>query len=124
MSDKFDKLQDHWYNKIKTDGFVDIEYKDGSNERGAPNLKNKTPVQIEAIETYYTMARHFLIEYEFGREIEKTIWSYYSEGLTYRDIEKVLAGVKIKNLKKSQIKNIISKLEIEMKNKYLVTVND
>lgn len=120
MSVKFDKLKDRWYKKLKKSGFRDIEYKDGTRERGGPYLKNKTQTQIEAIEAYYTMARHFLIEYTFPREIDKVIWEYYSEGLSYRDIEETLKKAKVKNLKKSQIKNIITALEKKMKEKYLV----
>ncbi len=119
MSLKFDALRDRWYKRLADEGFRDIEYSDGSRERGGPYLKDKAPVQIEAIEAYYTMARHFLIEHEFNREIEKTIWAYYSEGLTYRDIAAIFVKTKVKGLKKSQIKNIVSALEILMKKKYL-----
>ncbi len=123
MSAKFERLQAIWYDKLKQSGFNDVEYHDGTRERGTPNLKNRAPVQIEAIEAYYTMARHFLIEHTFEREIDKTIWAYYSEGLSYRDIENTLLKASVKKLKKSQIKNIITSLEILMKDKYLGKTN-
>lgn len=113
-----EKLQIKWYRVLKKTGFDDIEYGDGSSRRGTPNLKNKAPLQVEAIESYFRMARHFLIDHQFERDIDKTIWAYYSEGLSYRDIAKILEKIKVKNLKKSQIETIIKNIESEMLKKY------
>lgn len=119
MSDSFTKLKAIWDKKLKNSGFRDIEYKDGSLERGAPNLSKQAPVQVEAIEAYYTMARHFILEYDFESELEKTIWCYHSEGLSYRDIAILLKKVKVKKLQKSRIGDTITRLEKEMKRRYL-----
>ncbi len=117
-------LQKTWYKKLKDSGFKDIEYKAGiveytnGLERGAPNLANMHPTQYQIIEHYYSMARSFLIDHEFSNEVEKTIWEYYSEGLSVRDISTTLNKSKI-HKPKSTVFDIVKRLEKIMKQRYL-----
>lgn len=68
------------------------------------------------------MARNFLEEHSFRTELDKTIWAYYSEGITVRDIAKLLAEVGIRK-PKSTVWDIVKRLEKLMYIKYKIGKN-
>lgn len=116
----FKKLKAEWYSKLKDSGFKDIEKKSGQLTRGAPRLDDRAQVQVEAIESYYRMARIFLIEYKFEDEIQKTVWELHSEGVSTRDISDILTNqLQYTKCGKSKIIQMVKKLSIIMKNMYL-----
>lgn len=119
---KYSTLKKEWYAKLKESGFTDIEDKTGSVGRGAPRITDKSPLQIEVIQYYYHLCSTFLAEYDFNTELEKTIWSYYCEGLHARDIEKILKNAGIKEgTHYVTIWKIIKRFEKLMKAQYLTT---
>lgn len=87
-------LISHWYQKLKQDGFQDIEQQDSHQ-----NLKdwhsfhfserfNETTFSIR--ENYYQKATTFYNEYEFSTPLEKEIWKLHSEGLSLRTIANII----------------------------------
>lgn len=113
------KLQKIWYKKLKDSGFSDIEKANGSIGRTKLNLDNRNFDQIEITQQYYSMARSFLIEHHFESELDKVIWEYHIEGISVRNIAKLLSSTDMKIKKKSTVNNIIRRLEQIMKDKYL-----
>jgi len=113
-------LQDKWYKKAKDSGFQDIEYGDGSIRNCRPRtITNMDPVLRQAKEEYYTMAYHFLYEHKFKSLLEQIIWEYHTEGISVRNIAKILTETKVKVIKRDAVWRIIVKLESEMKAQYL-----
>lgn len=114
------KLQREWDIRLKESGFQDIESKKGTLTRGAPRITDKSPLQIQVIDSYYSMASYFFNEHNFDSELEKTIWNYHAEGLNSREISIVLRSAGIKEGSHYvTIWKIIKRLEKEMKAKYL-----
>lgn len=97
----FKKLQAIWKKKLKESGFVDIEknedilkqYVTSKNSKGKLNgatLEDRTRVQ-EVTQDYYRMAGHFLHDYKFSDDDEKRIWTLHAEGLSLRQIVKIIS---------------------------------
>lgn len=119
MDNKTKKLQKIWYKKLKSSGFNDLEHADGTmNSSSMVTHTWKTPLQIEVATAYYELANRFLNEYEFQSEIDRSIWEYHSNGISYRNIVKLLNKVNIR-LKKDSIWRKISSLRSKMKARYL-----
>lgn len=121
--ESYQKLKVYWYKKLAKSGFRDIE-------RDGPKYKIESyDTQFntqEAARTwyakseYYSMARRFLHDYKFKSNLEKVIWEYHSEGISYRNIAKLLKNVKIMIPNKDNVNNIVKRLIVEMKKMYLV----
>lgn len=119
---KFNRLKAEWDKKLAEAGFDDIEYKDGSIRSGAlRSTSAKDPILREAAQEYYYMACHFLNEYTFASELERIIWEYHSEGLSVRDICKILKDTKVAQLSRWTTWNTVKRLETIMKSKYLTS---
>jgi hypothetical protein len=118
----YNQLKAKYYKKLKDSGFKDIEHGTDLINSGVPYLirvaENKTTAYSETAEYYY-MCQCFLHEHTFDTTLEKVIWEYYTEGLSYRQIESTLLKVKIKNYKRDKIWRIIKRLESLMKARYL-----
>ena len=91
-------LQREWYERLKAEGFNDIEhlkndgnfsqYLRGSGLRERRRSPRKTEDVIQASKEFYSLASEFLHTHEFKKPIEKIIWALFAEGLTYREIAK------------------------------------
>lgn len=118
------ELQETWYKKLKKSGFEDIE----SNE---DNLKVWSSIffsrhsieQIQAKQAYYQMATNFLEDYRFESRRDKIIWEYHANGVSYRDITKILRKVRIK-LSHVSIQHIVHKLQAAMYMMYKMPTKD
>jgi len=120
----FKELQKTWYAKLKETGFKDIEKPEGEGvmptDRYYPYAFDTLhSTQIAAVEDYYSMARQFLTEYVFASELDRLIWSEYSEGGSVRGIANWLAEKHKITRKKSTVSLDIKRLEAEMKKKYM-----
>src|SRR6266571_3549161 len=96
--------QEIWYKKLKDSGFEDIE--DGDRLTGSANPRRHehfSMVRYEARADYYYLAYHFLNAHKFDTELEKTIWTYHTEGLTLVNIAKILNDAKITKTNKDKI---------------------
>ncbi len=104
------KLQKEWYKKLKDNGFNDLEYFD---EVGQPKewlkgtSKYQSPVSeshIEFLENayedneliysntldYYLAVSHSVDSIPFDNEVHKQIWELHGEGLSLREIAKIV----------------------------------
>lgn len=124
-----------WYKKLKKSGFDDIErdehrLKVNTLDRIGRNTFSRvdyTSDQLsqerltakivhDAKQEYYYKAEHFLNSHKFESEKERVIWEYHANGLSIRDIVKVLNKAKIK-ADRYKVWKIIYKLAKEMKKK-------
>lgn len=85
--------------------------------RGKNKLENLAKAQ--AIQEYYYLAFHFLNEYKFETDMERFIWEQHTDGVSYRNIGKMLASKGTK-ISKNTVNKIVNKLETLMKQKYLI----
>lgn len=117
VTNDYQSLKTVWYAKLKKSGFKDAEknehrLKQWSSKFKAPNIRNSWDSKHE----YYSMARQFLNNYKFESNLEKAIWEYHVEGISYRNIAKLLKKVKTSiTPNKDNINTIVNLLEIEMK---------
>lgn len=122
--EEFETLKTEWYQKLKDDGFQDIEYNETTlNETTSATRFGKMSRAHggwQAKLEYTQMAESFLEDHEFENTITKVIWEYHANGLSVRKIAMILSETGIKFYKKSQVHNIVKKLKMEMFLKYLV----
>lgn len=69
--------------------------------------------QIQAKQAYYQMASSFLEDHKFETRREEVIWAYHAEGISYRDISRLLKKVRVK-LSHTSVQTVIHKLQIAM----------
>lgn len=91
------ELKKEWYEKLKKEGFEDIEVdehrlKTWSTGNGSPYAESYKykPLGFAAKADYYSLATHFLNENEFKTRYEEIIWTYHTEGISVRDTCKLL----------------------------------
>lgn len=110
----YEEERDKWYKKLEREGFTDIEQDDDNLKVWSSVFAKKHSIeQIQAKQSYYQMATNFLEDYEFEIRREEIIWTYHSEGISYRNISKLLKKVRIK-LSHTAVQNIVHKLKISM----------
>ena len=124
MKQSLKKLKKIWSDKLKASGFNDIE-----TSRGY--LKNFTISKSRVVnyqygiatsrDEYYRLAQTFLNEYNFETELERIVWEYHANGISYRDIGKLLEQTKVvKWNNRTSVYNIIKPLKKKMLDKYLL----
>jgi hypothetical protein len=90
----FRELQKKWYDRLKKEGFDDIEWTDHKTGYGqdSPHLKRSTYYISSkyslGTENYYRLFRNFVSHATFTSKIDKTIAELHSEGFSYRQIIK------------------------------------
>ncbi len=93
---KFKKLKREYYEKLKQDGFSDIEDEDGyitthrSNHDFHQRIGFHSSLFSERISDYYSWAYHHALYSEFRTDIEAIIWIAHSKGQSSREIEKLV----------------------------------
>ena len=86
MQKKFSDLQKEWYERIKQEGFVDIEY---------PSSRPKyeyieSAEKLISTQNYYSICADFLKDYNFSSELDREIWNLHSEGYSIRQTGSIL----------------------------------
>ncbi len=95
-SKEFKQAQKKWYDKLKKEGFEDIEWINHETGYGqnTPWIKNykKTVNEKKMHEhnDYYSKCSYFLHYGKFKSRLHKKIWEFYCEGLSYRNMVKRL----------------------------------
>lgn len=115
---EFKKLQKKWYKKLEDEDFNDVE-QDEEYLKQFARIDTRYCGPIEAKIEYYRLATHFLNDYKFLSRFEYTIWMYHTEGISARNIAKILNRIKKrykkKNIERMMIWRVISRLAKEMK---------
>ncbi len=100
--------QKEWYEKLRKEGFKDIERHDWDDSSGF-GLKRFDSFHFidtrygdidkdsfQAKSEYFRLATHFLNEHTFEDPLDRYIWEMHSEGKSIRDIEKSMKAAKTK----------------------------
>ncbi len=116
----FNKLKDAWYKKLAKSGFVDVERDEVYLKRNVSTIDYRR-VTWESQADYSHMTTHFLNDYAFKNNRQRNIWEYHSNGISTRDIAKILNKVSKKKVTKDTIRMVIFELREEMKKLYGVT---
>lgn len=134
-SKEFEELKKDWYSKLEDNGFDDIEknesaLKEWSNKRlirknnGLYYGLNK--IYYDSVEEYYRQAIWFLNEYKWETYIadrtthyHKQIWELHANGISIRNIVKILKSQGIK-ISATPVNNIILEYTKQMLKKYKV----
>jgi hypothetical protein len=117
-SKKFKALQKVWYDKLKKDGFSDIEQEDGKLKAWSSSFTAlaKNTVLREAKTEYYRLVGQFLYDHEFDNALEKYVWELHAEAMGSRGIVKKLRSMGAKVTDKMVLKTI-RRLVAEMRGK-------
>jgi len=119
----YSQLRKIWYGKLKKEGFDDIETTQGylkdyssrvMRKNDHENLLDSWPSKI----AYYDMCTTFLNEHKFEAKLDQVIWEYHTNGISNRNIAKLLKKVKIYTNYES-IRLIVKRLQTIMKQRYL-----
>jgi uncharacterized protein YerC len=93
MSDAkdFDALQREWYQRLKDDGFVDIENSKGElkahgSQKDLERLRDWNTEGIRIVSDYYSRAGEFLNVHAFTSLADRAVWRLHSEGIGYHKI--------------------------------------
>lgn len=118
---ELDRLQKAWYDKLKDEGFKDIEADESNLKVPSSNFRAHCPQSAlwDIKFQYYSMAEHFLNDYRFANSREHIIWEYHSKGISARNIGALLQQAKLKNTSRMSIFRTIIKLRTAMKAMYL-----
>lgn len=89
---KFKELNAKWAKKLEKSGFEDIEQPDGRLQTWHSEWfkYRANPTLDLAKQDYYRHAGYFLYEHKFKSELEKEIWEFHAEGISIREISKLL----------------------------------
>ncbi len=114
----YEKLRAIWYKKLEREGFNDIEQDEDNLKSWSSQFKRKVSLDSwQAKAAYYYMAESFLNDYKFESRVERIIWEYHANGISIRDIVKLLQKVRIKR-HKEQVNAVIMFLRAAMKKMY------
>ncbi len=120
----FKSLQEKWYKKLEKSGFKDAEDSQENLHTWSYIFSRNCDKHKElmlAKQTYYRMATNFLNDYNFESNLDKVIWEYHANGISVRDIAKLLKKAKVLNITGAGIhKGYIKRLRDAMKAMYIV----
>lgn len=117
----YKKLKEIWYKKLAKSGFEDIELDENTLKKGTRSSEFARPRSVKSWrskEAYYYMATHFLHEHTFTSSLERAIWEYHSNGISGRDIARLLTSVRSKKINRMTVWRIVKKLNVIMKATY------
>lgn len=112
QSKSFKDLRAKWAAKLKKSGFEDLEDENGLLKHiGHADYFsiNFNAISAQAKEEYYRKAGYFLYDHKFKTELERKIWELHADGVSIRDIVKILK-TKGKKIYKSKVENLLRPL--------------
>lgn len=119
---KFEQLKAKWYKKLEKSGFEDIESDENNLKVWSSIFARKNSPEVwQARAEYYQMATNFLEDYKFSNDVEKIVWEYHSNGISMRDISKLLKKARVKSIpiNRQDIGVLIRKLKNSMYSMYV-----
>ncbi len=117
------KLQEIWRKRLAKSGFVDIERPNDETGMLRTTTTSGSTIPLRRLNwelqaQYYQYATSFLNDYEFDSNLERIIWEYHSNGISTRNISKILNKVRKKKILRMKVWNTITRLRKEMKVMY------
>lgn len=119
---EYERLRAIWYAKLKKQGFTDIEQDEDNLKSWSAKFTSKSFLKnFHTKQAYYHMATSLLNDHKFNNRLEKTIWEYHANGISVREIVKMLRKAGIPKMSRGPVWETIHKLEGVMKALYQVT---
>jgi hypothetical protein len=89
---EFKDLQSEWYDKLNREGFKDVEQDEYRMKQWDCHAFSSryTPQYFYSGQKYFALASQFLHSYKFKNDFEKLLWEHHAQGLSIRDIHKVI----------------------------------
>lgn len=116
----YEELRDVWYKKLADEGFEDIEQDEDTLKTWSNSLfQYHSEETRRAKRDYYELAELFMDNYKFENDLDKTIWAYHVNGLSYRKISSILTKAGMKNKGRGTVFNTLKKLKNKMYDMYL-----
>lgn len=89
---EFRRLQREYYNKLKSEGFRDIENEHGQliDHQSAADFSQRASFKtgyVEITQEYYTWASSMIEHGRFVTRLDHHIWTLHSEGKSSREIQ-------------------------------------
>lgn len=111
---KFDALKAKWDKKLLDSGFKDIEDKNErlkSHSQVGRNVDEYYDREVfySAKEEYFRLAGFFYHDHKFDNDLDRELWLHHCDGLSIREISKIMKTKRI-GLKKSGVFKRIKKL--------------
>lgn len=115
-SDEFKKLQKDWYQRLKENGFKDIEKDERLNEPVETLFRNTDEFLMPLQEEYYRLLSQAVNDENtvFKNEADRYILTKYSEGMQIKDIVEDLSKLGMPR-KRLAIRYIIRRYEMKWK---------
>lgn len=106
---EFKRLQAEWYEKLKTQGFNDIETSDKLTRWDSFYFQMRyEPVIFDIKKSYFEMCNEFINTYNFEDLFHKEIFVFHAEGYSLREISSIMLKQGIK-IEKDTVNKIIKK---------------
>lgn len=112
----FQALKKTWYAKLKSKGFEDAEQDEVNLKEWHSSIfmRDYDELYYKSKEDYYRLAGQFLHDFPFKNKKERRIWELHSQGISLRNIAKILSKRKKIKLNKDAISLIVTRLVAEM----------
>lgn len=81
------KIQAEWYQRLKDEGFDDIET---SFQFHSSYFRDLAPKLMLEKGAYFSKASAFLNDFDFDSQLERDVWEMHSKGDTIREISRTL----------------------------------
>jgi len=112
--DEFNALKKKWYQKLRDEGFKDIE----TEKHGLLKTFDSTvfssrydPTTFESKETYYRLCGIFLHHHKFETRLDKAIWELHTNGKSFRESANILKKrFHRQKINKDKINGIVDRL--------------
>lgn len=121
-SKEFKDLESLWYQKLKDDGFEDIEVNESTLKGSSfSNVKRLTGGDksefYRSKEEYFRLAGFFLHDTKFIDRRDKLVWEFHTNGDSLQEISNRLKRYSLK-IAKTQVKETVHRLRDQMYKKY------
>lgn len=108
---KFDELKAKWDKKLLDSGFEDIEGKNDTLKKHSFLGRNvdefyANEVWHKSKEEYFRLAGQFYYEHNFSSQLDKKLWEYHKDGVSVREIARILKSKNIKLTKSAVFKHL------------------
>ena len=117
---EFKELQDEWYEKLKKEGFNDIETDEDNLKQWESYIFSRYDENLIPFKTeYFRLAGQFLHTHKFKSKKLRKMWKYHSEGYSFNEISEKMAHYE--GASRSSIHVQVNKLAKEMLKQYAAT---
>lgn len=89
-------LQKAWYQRLKDDGFSDIEHPSGTSLKrptGADSKYRQDTTTREGKEAYFRLMAHLVNQEKFVKEIDQVVMTLHANGAKIVDIQSALEKI-------------------------------